>query len=356
MGGHMKKMSHVKQESLPELVSPYLRTLIEKTGGLDGPIGKQFVMQESQHAWSSNAYDNDPLDEDEHEVAPGLVYKYRGTFSTNGTVQTYGRALFTITRFCSSYCRFCTRGREVGLPTIKNKTNGPTLVQKPFLSDDDIKKSLSYLATHKEINEVIISGGDALISPKEYLTKIIHGLVSLQKKNQIQIIRIGTRLPIVNPQLIKDWHYDLIKTIKNPYLMVHINHPYELTKESRAVLQQFREQCFATIMSQTVLLKGVNDNPETLIGLFNLLAANAIRPYYVFQCDPVPWAKQFIVSPKKVIELWKHVRPQLSGVAATARFVIDVPHGYGKIPLPEGDAWNVDHTGYRDFKKKKFEF
>jgi lysine 2,3-aminomutase len=276
-------------------------------------------------------------------VAPGLMYKYHGTVAKNGTILTYGRALWMITRFCSSYCRFCTRGREVGQP-------------KPLLSDSEIKKAISYLRQHKEINEVIISGGDPLTAPKNYLTKIIRGLVSLQKKGQIQIIRIGTRLPIANPTVIQPWHYDLIKTITNPYIMVHINHSSELTKESLAVLERFRKKCYATVMSQTVLLKGINDDAQTLIDLFNLMAVNAIRPYYIYQCDPVPWAKQFIVPPKKVVELWKQVRPRLSGVAATARLVIDVPHGYGKIPLPEGDAWKVDYTIFRDFKKKKFDF
>jgi lysine 2,3-aminomutase len=352
----MEKTSKIPQESLPEVVSEYLRDLIKKTGGTNGPIGRQFIMQKSQHAWSSDAYDNDPLDEDEHEVAPGLVYKYRGKIAKNGTVTTYGRALFTVTRFCSSYCRFCTRGREVGLPATKNKKTGSALFQKPFLSPDDLKKTFAYLAKHKEINEVIVSGGDSLVSPKEYLTTVVNELVALQKKGHIQIIRIGTRLPISNPRLLQQWHYDLIATIKNPYLMVHINHPKELTDESLAVIQKFRKECGATVMSQSVLLKGVNDNAQTFIDLFNKLAVNGIRPYYVFQCDPLPWAKKFIVPPHKAIELWKQIRPRLSGVAATARLVIDVPHGYGKIPLPEGDAWNVDFTKYRDFKKKQFKF
>ena len=352
----MKNNDVSGQESLPELVSVYLRDLIKKTGGINGPIGRQFIMQEKQHVWSKNAYDNDPLDEDEHEVAPGLVYKYHGSITKNGTIPTKGRALWTVTRFCSSYCRFCTRGREVGLPAGKSKTTGPTLLQKTFLSDDDVKKAISYLKSHKEINEVVVSGGDPLITPKDYLTKIISELVKLQIKGDIQIIRVGTRLPIVNPIMIQKWHYDLLRTITNPYLMIHINHPAELTKESLSVLEQFRKQCFATVMSQTVLLKGINNDPQTLIDLFNLMSVNAIRPYYIYQCDPVPWAKDSIVTPRNVINLWKKVRPRLSGIAATARLVIDVPHGYGKIPLPEGDAWNVDYSGFTDFKRKKFRF
>ena len=349
-------MKQIQNDALPELISPYLRDLIAKTGGAKGPIGKQFVAQISECAWNAQTQETDPLDEDEHEVAPGLIYKYEGTIDAKGNVVTYGRALWTITRFCSSYCRFCTRGREVGLPFQKNKSTGPTLLQKPFLTDDDIKKVLSFLATHKEINEIILSGGDPLACPKEYLTSIVEKLIQLQKEKKLDIIRIGTRVPIVNPQMITDWHYDLIKKIRNPYLMVHINHPDELTEKSIAVLDRFRKESHASIMSQSVLLKGVNDDPQTLKTLFVTLAINAITPYYIFQCDPVWWGKDFIVPPKKAIALWQKVRPELSGIAATARFVIDAPHGFGKIPVPEGDAWDVDYTLFKDFKRKKIPF
>ena len=137
--------------------------------------------------------------------------------------------------------------------------------------------------------------------------------------------------------------------------MVHINHPAELTPEALAVLERARRECMATEMSQTVLLKGVNDNVDTLYQLFTKLAKNGIRPYYVYQNDDVYWAKHFTVPIHHAIKIWQQLRPRLSGVAATARFVIDVPKGYGKIPVPEGDAWEVDYDhGYRDFQGKKF--
>jgi lysine 2,3-aminomutase len=108
-------------------------------------------------------------------------------------------------------------------------------------------------------------------------------------------------------------------------------------------------------MSQTVLLKGVNDSTETLYALFTKLAKEGIRPYYVFQNDDVCWAKHFTVPMEKAIKIWGKLRPRLSGVAATARFVIDVPKGYGKIAVPEGEAWDVNYeTGYHDFKGVKF--
>ena len=340
-------------DTLPELVSPYLKELIAKTGGNDGPIGRQFIAHDKHHE-GLGADEKDPLLEDEHEVAPGLVYKYEGKLNSDGSVKTFGRALFTITRFCASYCRFCTRGREVGLPPAKNRSEGPTLMQRPFLTPSDIDKTIDFIKKHKEINEIIISGGDPLTAPRDYLTSIIEKLSALQKNGDLSIIRIGSRLPIANPRMIQPWHYELLAKLKNPYLMVHINHADEVTDEAVSVLTNFRKVALASVLSQTVFLAGVNDDEDTLYKLFYKLTEAGIRPYYVFQCDPVPWAKDFIVPPKKAIAIWKKLRPRLSGIAGTARLVIDVPGGYGKIPVPEGDAWDLDYSAYRDFKGKKF--
>lgn len=313
---------------LPEVVSPYLIKLIKKTGGKNGPIGLQFLAQPGKENQFRNHGSRDPLNEDEFVVAPGLVYKYRG------------RVLWTIGFNCASYCRFCTRGREVGLP-------------KPLLTDKEIAQVFNYLKKHSEVNEVILSGGDPLMTPKSYLTKIISGLVKLQKAGQIRIIRLGTRLPISNPRLIQAWHYQLLAKIKNPYLMVHINHPAELTPEALAVLNSFRRQSGALVLSQTVLLKGINDSVNTLAQLFYKMTEEGIRPYYLFQNDPVFWAKHFTVPINKAIKLWQQLRPKLSGLAATARFVIDTPYGFGKIPVPEGGAWKVDYSAFFDFHHQK---
>ena len=326
-GSRGKKVS-LPHGGLPEIISPYLLKLIAQTGGRNGPIGKQFIAQPEKERKYYQKGASVPLIEDKYEVAPGLIYKYKG------------RALWTIVRFCASYCRFCTRGRLIG-------------VGEPYLTNKEITQVLTYLRKRKEINEIILSGGDPLVASRNYLTKIIDGLVKLQKKGIIEIIRIGTRLPIVNPPLIQPWHYQLLAKIKNPYLMVHINHPAELTPQAIEVLNNFRRISGALVLSQTVLLKGVNDSPETLCALFNKMTKEGIRPYYVYQNDPVYWAKHFTVPIKKAIKLWQQLRPKLSGLAATARFVIDVPFGFGKIPIPEGNAWKVDYSCFYDFKKKK---
>jgi len=338
---------------LPEVISLHLLKLIEKTGGKDGPIGKQFISQPNLEKKYYKVKSEDPLIEDHNEVAPGVVYKYHGKINKQGKVITYGRILWTITRFCGSYCRFCTRGREVGIPAYVKAHTKAAIAQKPYLDDKEIDEVLRFIKDNKEINEVILSGGDPLTAPQPYLTKIINALSLLQKEGHLDVIRIGTRLPVHNPLSIKSWHYDLLAKIKNPYIMVHVNHPYELTKETLEVLTNFRKFSLATICTQTVFLKGVNDSYETLYELFNTLTKNGIRPYYLFQNDPVYWAYHFTVPIKKAIKIWEKLRPNLSGLSATARFVIDVPFGYGKIPIPEGNAWNIDYTYYRDFRGKK---
>ena len=335
---------------LPEVFSSYLSELIEQTGGANGPIGKQFVARPEKEKKNFNKNHMDPLAEDEHEVAPGLVYKYEGKANEGGKIVNFGRALWTITRFCGTYCRFCTRGREIGIPPNVSGYNISTISRNPFLTDKEIGEVLVFLKEHKEINEVILSGGDPLTAPQGYLTRIIEGLVELQKAGDLDIIRIGTRLPVHNPASIKDWHYELLGKIKNPYLMIHINHPAELTPQTVEVLNNFRRQSFAHVYSQSVLLKGVNDDVQTLHNLFVKMTKEGIRPYYIYQNDPVYWAQHFTVPFKKAIKIWGKLRPRLSGLAATVRFVIDTPYGFGKIAVPEGDAWEVDLSSFKDFK------
>jgi lysine 2,3-aminomutase len=340
---------------LPEIFSMYLQKLIEETGGPTGPIGLQFVARPELEKKYFVKEGMDPLNEDHHEEAPGLVYKYRGKLKKNGEIEYYGRALWTVTRFCASYCRFCTRGREVGYMGSGQLNKNAALSGKAYFSDEDLDKVEAYLDAHPEINEIITSGGDPLTTPEAYFTKIMDRLSKRQKAGKLDIVRIGSRFPIHNPIGLKDWHYKQVARLKNPYLMVHINHPAELTPLALGVLERFRRESGATIMSQTVLLKGVNDSTETLYALFTKLAKEGIRPYYVFQNDDVCWAKHFTVPMKKAIAIWGKLRPRLSGVAATARFVIDVPKGYGKVPVPEGDAWEVNFSkGYKDFKGKMF--
>jgi len=325
----------LKTGSLPEVVSPHVLKLIVRTGGIDGPIGRQFVAcPELENDFESS--DCDPLLEEKYEVLPGVIYKYRGVVGRNGKIERHGRVLWTVTNFCASYCRFCTRGRLSGL----NK-------KFEFVNDRNLDKVFSFLKKHREINEVILSGGDPLTLPKDRFEKIIFGLADLRKRGFIDIVRIGTRLPIVAPLSVRDWHYKLLAKLKNPYLMVHINHPAELTFAALKVLENFRKKSYALEYSQSVLLKGVNDSADVLCELFNKLVANGIRPYYILQNDPVPWARHFTVPFAKALKIWGEVKPRLSGIASTCRFVVDGASDEGKVPIPDDLGWEGRLPGKR---------
>jgi len=335
--------------ALPEMLSPYVARLIHETGGPTGPIGRQFLLQKPVPKKIDHEYDIQ--EEHRYEVAPGLIYKYKGKINTDGTIKYHGRVLWTISRYCATYCRFCFRGRMVGMPGTDSNNTGETLGEKAYLSDDDVQNVISFIKSHPEINEVILSGGDPLVGPKSYLSHIIEELVRLQKNKNIDIIRIHTRAPITNPKLLQDWHLKAFATVKNPYIVLHINHPAEITKEVVTLIDKIR-QTGAIILSQSVLLKGVNDEEETLLALFNKLVTVGVLPYYLHQCDPVDWAADYVVAPKKAIKLWQSLRPKLSGLAAAAKFVIDTPHGSGKIIIPDG-SFETDYSEYKDFQGKK---
>lgn len=340
---------------LPEVVTPYMLNLIERTGGATGPIGLQFIARPRLEGRFSLA-NLDPLEEDNYEITPGAIYKYRGRVNKKGEVTAYGRILLTATRSCATYCRFCTRGREVGLPPGRTPQTKGAIAHRLLLSPDDLQKIYQLLKDRKEINEVIISGGDPLIAPRQYLTDLITNLAALQKQGHIDIIRLGTRLPIHDPGRIEPWHYKLLSQVKSPYLMLHVNHPAELTPEALKVLEAFRKKSHATILAQTVFLKGVNDNADTLHTLFTTLTKEGIRPYYLLHNDPVYWAKHFTVPKAKALKIWRSLRSRLSGICATARFIIDVGHGHGKVVIPEGKSWDYVSSSFRDFKGKSHPF
>ncbi len=342
---------------LPEVLNPYLTDLIIQTGGVDGPIGRQFIAQPELEKAVTHESLSDPLLEEEHEVAPGLVYKYEGGEDEHGKYP--GRALFTITRNCAAYCRYCTRGREVGIPATKEGPLGGALSHTAHLSREQVDESFDFVMSHPEINEIILSGGDPMTVNPEALNYIFGRLGQMQEQGQLDIVRIGTRLPIHNPRAIKPHHLEALSHLHHPRLMIHMNHPAELTEEALEALHHMQKasEDVGVVMSQSVLLRGVNDSPDTLRQLFNKVAKEGFVPYYVYQNDEVDWAEHFTVPLPEAYEIWSKVRPVLSGVAATARLVIDTPQGYGKIPLPEGGAWDVNFSsGFRDFKGEEKSF
>lgn len=337
---------------LPQYISPYIRRLIQETGGEDGPIGRQFIFRPEETSQEQDPHSSfDPQQEHKYQVAPGLVYKYKGKIGPNGAIEVPGRVLWVMSRYCGTYCRYCFRGRLVGTPGHTTRNYKDTLAHKPYLSKQDIDQGFAYIQKHKEIQEVQFSGGDPFVCPRHYLSSFMLYAAELQKKGNIRLVRVHTRAPITNPLLMKDWHYNLLRTIDMPRVILQVNHPAEITPEIRTGIRRLRE-AGAMLYSQTVLLRGVNDSVSALEQLFTNLAYEGIHPYYLHNNDPVPWARHFTVPFTEAIALWQAVRPRLTGIAATAKFVIDAPHGVGKVVVPEA-GWNVDYTSYTDFEGKR---
>lgn len=282
-----------------EKVSPFLKNIDSEA------IRRQYFINGTE---TPAAY-SDPLMEDKHEVVKGLIHKY-----TN-------RALIKVSYQCASHCRFCTRIRQIGDPS-------------GTLREKDIENIVDYLNQHPEIEDVILSGGDPMYTPP--LTEIL--LRKLNVIESVKVLRIGTRMPFQSPlsfntpllvnlmQLI-----DEIGQTKPFYILVHIEHPDELTAETRKVIAQLRA-LKVTLLSQTVFLKDLNDNFETLFNMFKSLYHLGIQPYYLYHCDKVKGLEHFRGDIVKEKAIAVKLREHLSGIACPL-FIEDVENGYGKIPV-----------------------
>lgn len=339
---------------LPEVLPKYLLDLIANTGGAEGPIGLQFIAQPDREKELYDGDPSDPLIEDEHEVSPGLIYKYQAKYDDEGKMIAAGRALWTITFQCAAYCRFCTRGREVGVPEghVRFEGDEPHVAH---LSKAQIDETLQFIEQNDGIREIILSGGDPLTIRPDVLKYVLGNLGKMQREGKLGVVRIGTRLPIHNPYGIKEAHYDAIKELKNPRMMIHANHVSELTPEVIRVLNRFRSEALANIHIQSVFLKGVNDSVGAMYDLFDKSVVEGYNPYYVYYPDRTYWDQHLKNSFEEMLAVSSEFRRIHSGLESMAKFVIDTPGGHGKIPLPEGNAWTVDYeAGFLDYEGKRF--
>lgn len=266
----------------------------------------------------------DPLLEEDHTVVKGLVYKYGN------------RALVLLTMNCAAYCRFCTRRRKV------------SHIEKGIITAHDLDNMVAYLKKHPQIKELIISGGDPLTVP----AVLRQALLKFSRLPQIKILRVGSRLPVSNPPMVTAQVLAALKVVKKQplYLMLHFEHPSELNPQTIKAVR--RLQSVSTMLfSQSVFLKGVNDNYQTLYALFSGLLEIGVKPYYIYRCDYVRGAEHFIVPFAKEIKIMTRLRAALSGLAYPT-YVIDALGGAGKIPVPL-NFWRFDSSAYRDFKGKK---
>lgn len=243
----------------------------------------------------------DPLGEEKNSITPRLIHRYPD------------RVLFLVTDFCTVYCRFCTRKRFTGN-------------NQAFLSEKDLNASLEYIRTHKGIREVILSGGDPLTLSDGQLEKV---LSEIRKIDHIEIIRIGSRMPVVNPYRVTEELVSMIRKYSPVFLMTHFNHPRELTYESAQAVSMFVDRGIP-VMNQMVLLNGINNHPAVVQALSRRLLYLRVKPYYMFQCDPSEGTDHLRTSIEDSLEIQKELWGNLSGLAMPS-LSVDVPRGGGKV-------------------------
>ena len=285
---------------LPLRITPYFASLIYNTKFSD-PLRRN-VIPVVEELLQHTTEQSDPLHEKSFSPVKGIVHRYPD------------RVLFTVTQVCSNYCRYCTRSHTVG--------------KLDKLGRQDFEKAFSYIAAHKEVRDVLISGGDPLTLSDETLDYI---LSNIKKIEHVEMIRIGTRIPVVLPQRITDNLITILRKYHPLFISLHFSHPSEITDECAKACIKLADGGFP-LGSQTVLLKGINDNVPVMKELMHRLLKIRVRPYYLYQCDLIPGSGHFRTTVKKGLEIIKGLRGFTSGYAVPT-FVIDAPGGGGKIPL-----------------------
>ena len=246
---------------------------------------------------------SDPLHEDVDSPVPGLTHRYPD------------RVLLLVTNICSMNCRHCTRRRLVGFEDV-------------HMSSANIDKAIEYIRKTPEVRDVLISGGDPLVLTDEMLEGIIKKLRAI---DHVEIIRLGTRMPVVLPMRITDKLVNMLRKYHPIYVNTHYNHPKELTAEAREACRKLADAGIP-LGNQSVLLKGINDCPQTMKKLVHELLMARVKPYYIYQCDLSVGISHFRTSVSKGVEIIENLRGHTSGMAVPT-FVVDAPGGGGKTPV-----------------------
>lgn len=282
-------------------ITPYFLCLIDPNNP-NCPIRKQAIP--SVKEMHNGIHDLlDPLHEDVDSPVPGLTHRYPD------------RVLFLITDMCSMYCRHCTRRRFAGQKDLAQPLSR-------------IDEAIEYISKHPEVRDVLLSGGDALLVSDERLEYIIK---KLREIKHVEIIRIGTRTPVVLPQRITDNLVNMLKKYHPIWINIHVNHSNEFTSELVSALNKMNNAGIP-LGNQSVLLRGINDCVHIMKDLVHHLVYYRVRPYYIYQCDLSLGIEHFRTSVSKGIEIIEGLRGHTSGFAVPT-FVVDAPGGGGKIPV-----------------------
>ena len=316
----------LKSRKLPLRITPYYASLLYGKPG-NYPLTKS-VVPTSLEMKLSPGEESDPLHEESMCPVCNLVHRYPD------------RVLMLSTGFCAVYCRYCTRSHMV-------------LKDKKHYGIKAWERSIQYIANNPEIRDVVISGGDPLTMPDKHIEFLLGALRAIP---HVEIIRIGTKVPMVLPQRITNNFVKMLKKFHPIYMSIHVTHPDEITLEVTEACNRIADAGIV-MGSQTVLLKGVNDNVETMRSLMHKLLKIRVKPYYLYQCDPIPGSSHFRTPVTKGLEIIQGLRGFTSGYAIP-HYVIDAPGGGGKIPLlPEYyQGREGDYVIMKNFEGKVFKY
>lgn len=309
---------------MPVRITPYYLSLIWNN---PKSVLRRCMIPNSWELVKSFGEEIDPLDEDKCSPVKWIVHRYPD------------RALFLVTGFCSANCRYCTRSRIVSQKTNK------MILKKQWI------ESIEYIKEHKEIRDVLISWWDPLTLNDNQINWILR---QLSKIKHIEIIRIWTKIPVVLPQRITPKLINILKKYHPLWMSIHFTHWDEITKECKKACDILVD-AWIPLGSQTVLLKGINDNIEAMKDLVHKLVKIRVRPYYLYQCDPILWSWEFRTDISVWINIIKWLRWHTSGYCIP-HFVIDAPGWWWKIPLlPSYYIWeNEKFHILRNYENKNF--
>jgi len=305
-------------------ITPYFASLMDKDDP-NCPIRKQCIPSLQEFKTNINEM-SDPCGEEEDSPVPGLVHRYPD------------RVLLLATDTCATYCRHCTRRRIVGSSETR-------------MSTANFHLAVKYIKEHKEIRDVLISGGDPLLLSDE---KLEYFLKTLRAIENIEIIRIGTRAPVALPQRITEKLCSMLRKYHPVFISIHFNHSKEITQEVKKACEMLSDSGIP-LGSQSVLLKGINDKPQIIMKLMHELLKIRVRPYYLYQCDLAKGTTHFRTNISTGIKILESLRGHTTGYAIPT-YVIDAPGGGGKVPIGPEYLISKSKSGviFKNFEGKMF--
>jgi lysine 2,3-aminomutase len=312
--------------TLPIRITPYYLSLLAKDNPEQGL--RRSVVPVIDEFTTGKGEASDPLSEEHDSPVPNIVHRYPD------------RVLFLATGFCSAYCRYCTRSHMVA----KDKCHIGTKTWEP---------ALQYIQNHPEIRDVLVSGGDPLTMPDLHIDYLLSRLRAIK---HVEIVRIGTKVPAVLPQRITRSLVNILRKYHPLFISIHFTHPDELTPEVKQACERLANAGIP-LGSQTVLLKGINDDVAIMTKLMQGLLKFRVRPYYLYQCDPILGSAHFRTPVEKGLEIIRGLRGHTSGYAVP-QYVIDAPGGGGKIPLlPDyNQGYDGDYLILKNYENKLFRY